>query len=83
VDILSLANVVAKLAYRIIEDAVEHPSGDVRHFAELLMPLTTGELKESANAQGLSDDGSKVDIILRLTEHFHKYKFMPKQPQEE
>jgi hypothetical protein len=84
VDILSLATVVADLAFRIIEDAGEHPFQWVEHGAKLLMPLTTNELKESANAQGLSEDGSKVDIILRLTEHFHKYKFMPKQqPQQE
>ena len=45
------------------------------------MALTNDELKESANTEGLSEDGSKVDIALRLAEHFHKYKFMPR-PEE-
>jgi hypothetical protein len=78
---ISLANTIAKLAYRIIGDAGDHPWQSVHHWANLLMLLTTDELKESANAEGLSEDGSKVDIALRLTEHFHKYKFMPR-PEE-
>ena len=84
IDILSLATVVAELAYRIIQDSREHPFQWVAQGAKLLLPLTTKELQESANEQGLSEDGSKVDIILRLTEHFHKNKFMPKQqPQQQ
>jgi hypothetical protein len=78
---ISLANTIAKLAYRIILDAENDPWHSVQHWAHLLMPLTTDELKESAYAEGLSEDGSKVDIALRLTEHFHKYKFMPR-PEE-
>jgi hypothetical protein len=74
---LSLANTIAELAYRIIFDSGERPWPSVKHWGNLLMPLTTDELKESENAEGLSEDGSKVDIALRLTEHFHKYKFMP------
>jgi hypothetical protein len=75
---LSLANVIAKLAYQIIQDAGGHPFHEIQHWAELLMLLTANELKKSAKAQGLSKDGSKADIVLRLTEHFHKYLFMPR-----
>lgn len=50
---ISLANAIAELAYRIIDDAGEHPMQDVRHWAESLMPLATDELKESANADTL------------------------------
>jgi hypothetical protein len=75
---ISLANTIAKLAYHIILYAENSPWPSVVHMANLLMPLTADELKESAKAEGLPEDGSKVDIALRLTEHFHKYKFMPR-----
>jgi hypothetical protein len=74
---LSLADTIAKLAYNIILRVHDDPWHSIKHWARLLMPLTTDELKESAKAEGLSEDGSKVDIAIRLTGHFHKYKFMP------
>jgi hypothetical protein len=78
---ISLASTIAELAFRIIEDAGGYEFQFVKHWAGWVMPLTTDELKESANAEGLSEDGSKVDIVLRLTEHFHKYRLLPK-PEE-
>jgi hypothetical protein len=74
---ISLANTIAKLAHHLIFDLHDDRWHSIKHWANLLLPLTTDELKESANAEGLSEDGSKVDIAIRLTGHFHKYKFMP------